>query len=1501
MADFTIDAGLNFDATKALAAVRNIGKTMDDAFARPHSVNADTKAAEKEIKNLGAIADKTFKDIGDSAGKNIGGAGLFDGLKKSFAEGQDAANSGGGIFGSLAGGLGQLITPAGAATAAIGAVTAGLTAAFTVGQEYEQGLAGLSAITGLTGDALNDIGDRAKNLAITFGGDVSTQISSFQGILSRFGADLAKTPGDLQKVSENINILAKAGGIDAAAAMDTLTGAMLQFGVNTSNSSELAAESSRFINVMAASARVGAAEIPQVGEAITVAGVAMKKAKVSFEEGNASIQVLAAGGKFGAEAGTALRNVLGKIAGEEVIPKEALAKMKSLGINMKIVADTSLPLEARLKELGKGAKDATAFTQLFGAENSAAATILASGADQVGAWTKEITGTSDATKQAAVNMGTLSEQIGRGKAQIEVFAINTFQVLNPIVGEISGTIIQAFGVIVDVLKPTFDKLVGTFSNVFNRISSVLKPILAFFGGSFIAQWTIIFASVGEIINSFYTTVVTIFDGIVDAVQPIIVAFKKAFNITDDVTKSFDPLKTFQQILSFITTTISDLGNILTAVGGFIAQALLVPFQLAGAAIAKVIEWVVDLNNWLNELTGTANDTGKTTASLSEYFNTFIGIIKQAPEIIRAVTAGFKAFVGGITDLISNFSFDKLKDLISGKTIAAAFTGSLNESELKKQNELLLSQYEKSLTGLAALQEKANLAKDAKQKEADAKLFNAEKERLIKSINDKEKLHLLEPEQAAKLRTKVLDTLLAADKKEQAATIAALDADGKDKKTKLKDIQKDILAVEIEARKVRNQTLVEADKTQFSDAQIAQKKALQDLDVALSAEIEKRKEKDREVQNDEKISTAQKKAFAEQTEDLITAVKAKGIADTAIINKKFADAQIKEENKNALELLKASLDNAKARIESVNSLEANSSEQELQNLIDLNDAKNALITAQEAQKVEIAIRANGKVLEAEEALKAALATQLEAGGAQRVDAARLALTQIENEVSKSDKVVLDIHRNTNRELLIENQKFSIDKRTLAAQNIPDEGERERELRLIEVDKTFTKELEAAKGNERLKNDAYAKAALDRLQIEKDFADKQKGLFGTFADGFKSLTSSLSDSFKTAFEDAAKLTEVSKEEQEKQTKDVEDQLKKREISYEDYTKKIDAITKDSTKSIGRIFADGFKNAFTKIADSFQKTTDGMVSAYTQGLSKIQDTNSAIKDAIKERDDAAMDDNVAGVVEANNRVVALTQQLGKDTKENANIANQAYASMTAGLAASFGASIAEGKKNLGEYTIMALSALEQLIPIFAAQILGQSLAELSIGGLFVAAGLIALMTGAVEVAKAGIKGFEKGGYTGYGAKSEVKGVVHGDEFVYSKDVTSGQVKEHNEMFQLLKSGVNLGDILGAYKRPEMSNYVITMNGQIQPVHHRNFEQPTVNYGQVANMGNDGVIRELKHEISSLNKQMELMRSDFRKDMQHRRNVEHEVTLTGTLKQSGADMEAVLLAQQRKKLQYS
>lgn len=722
MADFTIDGQLKLDAINAIRTVDGLGKKLGDTIGKGNTVLLDTKKAETDIKQLGELADKTLSDVGS---KSAGG-GMFSGLGESLA---------------------GLVSPAGLATAGVAALAGGLTYAFDVGQQFQQGMAGLSAITGLSGDALDDIGTRAQDLAVKFGGSVTSQIDSFQGILSRFGADLAKTPDDLGKVSESVNLLAKAGGIDAATAMDTLTGAMLQFGVNTADSSELASESSRFINVMAASARVGAAEIPQVGEAVKVAGVAMKQAKVSFEEGNAAIQVLAAGGKVGAEAGTALRNVLGKIAGEEVIPKEALAKLKSLGVDMKVVSNTALPLETRLKELGKAQGDATAFTQLFGSENAAAASILASGADTVKKWTEEITNTTDATTQAAVNMDTLSQKIDRGKAAFEKFAINTFQALEPILVGIIDAVGVAFDTVYNAIAPIISTIVsvisagvkaasGVFDDIYDSVSGVINSFggfsgildtvtnslkyVAIAGGAVVAYLGI--SNAALIANTVATTANNVASSAGAAIKTTIGTVTAAYTaltsastyatIAQSVAQGAATAKmavmTAAQYALNLAMSLNPIGIVVAALAALVAGIVYAYNNFEGFRniINDVWEWlkkaavvVADFATYLNPFSAAFRLAYDNIAPFRDFID---GLVNK----LKAVGTAVKDFFGGISDFFGGGDEPKLQVKVEFDKEGAA--------KLKAQFEAKIVELQK-LDGQAFATEKARLLKQAAEK------------------------------------------------------------------------------------------------------------------------------------------------------------------------------------------------------------------------------------------------------------------------------------------------------------------------------------------------------------------------------------------------------------------------------------------------------------------------------------------------------------------------------------------------------------------------------------------------------------------------------------------------------------------------------------------------------------------------------------------------------------------------------------------------------------------
>src|SRR5699024_3284328 len=107
-----------------------------------------------------------------------------------------------------------------------------------------------------------------------------------------------------------------------------------------------------------------------------------------FQEANAAIQILDKGGKKGAEAGVALRNVMTTLAAGRFLPPDVKENLQEAGIDVEKLTDKSLSLTDRLKPLQGILNDTALMTKLFGRENSNAAIALISNIDKVQDMTK---------------------------------------------------------------------------------------------------------------------------------------------------------------------------------------------------------------------------------------------------------------------------------------------------------------------------------------------------------------------------------------------------------------------------------------------------------------------------------------------------------------------------------------------------------------------------------------------------------------------------------------------------------------------------------------------------------------------------------------------------------------------------------------------------------------------------------------------------------------------------------------------------------------------------------------------------------------------------------------------------------------------------------------------------------------------------------------------------------------------------------------------------------
>jgi phage tail tape measure protein, TP901 family len=326
-------------------------------------------------------------------------------------------------------------------------ITQKFSEAAQVGADYEKSLLDVAAITGITGDDLDKLGGKARNLAKEFGGTATDNLATFQTILSRLGPQIGESDEALAKMGSYANTLAKTMGGDVVGATDALTTSMLQFKVNLDDPIAAAGEMERMMNVMAAGAKEGAAEVPQIAQALVQAGGAAKLSNVSFEETNAALQALAQSGKYGAEAGVGLRNVLIKMNAPSALSKEATNMLAAYGVNMQKVSDTTVPFAERLKELQKIGQNTDVLAAVFGAENIQAAQGLINTAQAQAELTEQISGTNVAAEQATIVMSGWSEWMGRCKAWLDDLKIGSFsftKVLG-VVGDSLGGVISTLG------------------------------------------------------------------------------------------------------------------------------------------------------------------------------------------------------------------------------------------------------------------------------------------------------------------------------------------------------------------------------------------------------------------------------------------------------------------------------------------------------------------------------------------------------------------------------------------------------------------------------------------------------------------------------------------------------------------------------------------------------------------------------------------------------------------------------------------------------------------------------------------------------------------------------------------------------------------------------------------------------------------------------------------------------------------------------------------------
>jgi len=331
-----------------------------------------------EYKKVTAAAqqgDQALKKIDSTVGDNFRTVGNYTGAI-------DKLRNGLGQLG-LAFGIGSIVRSAGQTVL-----------------EFDQKIADLVSITGASGESLELFKEQSVELGKSVEGGASAVIEAYK-LIGSAKPELLQNAEALNEVTKAAITLSQASGMELPDAATALTDAMNQFGAP-------AEDAAKFIDALANGALFGAAEIPQVTDALLKFGAVANTANVSIEESTGLIETLAEKGLKGAEAGTALRNVMLKLSAPDALPKEAKDRLDALGVSFEDLQDTSKPFSQRLDALKPLLKDNAALVKVFGTENAVAATNLIRNTDRIKELTANMYTQGTASKQAEDRTQTLS-------------------------------------------------------------------------------------------------------------------------------------------------------------------------------------------------------------------------------------------------------------------------------------------------------------------------------------------------------------------------------------------------------------------------------------------------------------------------------------------------------------------------------------------------------------------------------------------------------------------------------------------------------------------------------------------------------------------------------------------------------------------------------------------------------------------------------------------------------------------------------------------------------------------------------------------------------------------------------------------------------------------------------------------------------------------------------------------------------------------------------------
>ena len=274
------------------------------------------------------------------------------------------------------------------------------TAAIDVGMKFESSMSNVEALSGASGDALERLSAKAKEMGATtmFSASQSADAMSY----------MALAGWDVEQMLDGINPvlqLAAAANMDLAEASDIVTDYITAFGLKAS-------DAAHFSDVMATAMSTSNTNVELLGESYKNCAATCGSMGIAMEDATAVLATMANAGVKGGEAGTALNAILTRLATNT---KGAADALSDYGVEVYDSEGNMNSLSSILNGLGE------VWGELSDQEQSALAKTIA-GTSQYSKFQTIMLGVSDAAKEGGMSFNDYADSLRNCDGAAEAMA-----------------------------------------------------------------------------------------------------------------------------------------------------------------------------------------------------------------------------------------------------------------------------------------------------------------------------------------------------------------------------------------------------------------------------------------------------------------------------------------------------------------------------------------------------------------------------------------------------------------------------------------------------------------------------------------------------------------------------------------------------------------------------------------------------------------------------------------------------------------------------------------------------------------------------------------------------------------------------------------------------------------------------------------------------------------------------------------------------------------------